>query len=29
MLMDFEKYIDSDLLDKFEFFNYGQAFRYS
>ena len=23
--MDFEKYIDSDLLDKFEFFNYGHA----
>ena len=25
MLMDFEKYIDSDLLNKFEFFNYGHA----
>ena len=23
--MDIEKYIDSDLLDRFEFYNYGHA----
>jgi len=23
--MDYEKYIDKNLLDKFEFFNYGHA----